>query len=835
MKNFKKVLSLVMAAAMMLSLMVFGTSAAFSDQSTIENTTAVDMCAALNIINGYEDGSFGPTDTVTRAQMAKMICVALNGGNAPTLGTKSTPTFSDIGGNWAEAYIEYCASLGIVAGVGDGSFQPNATVTGTQAAKMLLVALGYSADAEGFNGSSWSVKINVVASQKDLYKDLSIDPNAALSRDDAAQMIWNTLNATMVKYVYSLTTNDGILTNIQVAEEYSDARTLLSNKYSEADFDGQLTKFSYNSSKEEWTYTVVDSSTAKTFTCATDYTGLYGQNVNVVYKVKDNKVDTVFGMYSDDCSVLFSGVAGDLTVKTDTVKLSGVSYDLNGTSATTKAYDFAYNTDFTTASGTALNALSSTQKTYAFDAVDTDNDGDVDFLVLYPFTVQKVTYVGSKTITAGASYTIEDCSVYTGIAKNDYTKITAAANTATNTTTLAAVDKTVNGKVTAISGSTYYINGTGYSLASGVTAGIGDTVKDAPVVNGYLFAADTSGTTQVEDYAIVVSAAAASGVTGDQAKLLFSDGTKKIVDTDQSYNSAAYLGQLVTYTINSDNEYELTAVGYTALGSGFDQAIGSTGTVTNKDSGTTSGKVKYINGWNIADDAVIFVKNTSDGSYSVISGSKLLTASVSGLTLAGAFADDNATSGYSTVQLAYISSTAALTTADVQYGYALDDYSLVKNSDDQTVYQYSLWNGTNEITVQTKNNTLTNGDKVTKGSVVKYTVNSDGAIDALTVYTTDATATQAAAITAYDGTYLQLNGAATRYEITDDTVILYVDNSDVDGIAGGSIQLASDAPSSYAGYATYGHCYANAIAVTNSSDEVELLMVDVNNDILNVQ
>ena len=108
---------------MMLSVMVVGAGAAFSDQSKIKNTEAVDMCTALNIIGGYPDGSFKPEGNITRAEVTKMICVALNGGKEPNLATNATPTFSDVRGTtaaWAEKYIESCVAQGIVSGVGAG-------------------------------------------------------------------------------------------------------------------------------------------------------------------------------------------------------------------------------------------------------------------------------------------------------------------------------------------------------------------------------------------------------------------------------------------------------------------------------------------------------------------------------------------------------------------------------------------------------------------------------------------------------------------------------------------------------------------------------------------
>ena len=221
----KKVLSLVLCVAVMLSVMVMGAGAAFSDQDKIENTEAVNMCTALNIIGGYPDGSYKPEGNIKRSEICKMICVALNGGEEPTLGTPATPTFSDVRNTpnaaWAEKYIEPCVSQGIVSGVGGGRFSPNGNVTGTQLAKMLLVSLGYNANTEGFVGNAWATNVNVIASQKGLYEGLeSMDTSAALTRDNAAQMVWNAMNAYEVEYKTTIITGeDGKLETIVTVQD----------------------------------------------------------------------------------------------------------------------------------------------------------------------------------------------------------------------------------------------------------------------------------------------------------------------------------------------------------------------------------------------------------------------------------------------------------------------------------------------------------------------------------------------------------------------------------------------------------------------------------------
>lgn len=842
MRNLKRLLTLGLAGAMLVSLMIVGTTAAFDDQAKIENATAVNMNVALGIINGRDDGTFDPEGNVTRAEMCKMICVALNGGEDPKLGSKATATFTDITGHWAEGYIEYCAALGVVAGMGDGTFNPNGNVTATQVAKMILVALGYEADTEGFNGATWAVKINVVASQNSLYKDVAVDPNAALSRDDAAQMLWNGLNAKMVKYDYSLTSVNGTLENIKVAEEYDDDRTLLSDKYDEDEFDGQLVEFTYNSSKEEWTYTVNDGEDDMKFTTEDDFTNLYGHNVNVVYKLDGSKVDSVYGIYADESVVLFSGVVNDLSDKTDEVKFDGTEYDLdNDRTSKTNVYEFTYGKDIANAKVADLDELDDTSKEamlpYSFDAIDYDDDGEVDFLIVYPFTVEEVTYLSSKKVTAGSSYTIDDCDVYDDIAKDDYTKITAKANTATNTTRLDPVDSMIDGKVKSNTGDEFFIDGTGYYKNDASLFEVGDSVKDAPVVNGFIFDADTSGNADVDEYAVVVATESGIGsVNGARAKLMFSDGTKKVVETDKHYDgipaTEAGEGDLVTFDINSDDEYELTKVDYVDK-NGFD-AVTKVDDIDDDDH-----KVDRLDGFKVPDEAVIFVKDT-DG-YDVITGATLKDTEVAPLTLVGAFAEKASSSGYYNTQVAYITSTSVLSSADYLYAYAVDDYG-TEDIDGDTIYYYDLWDGTGDKSQKIYAEDDTIKDKIKEGNVVKYTLNGDGEIDDIEAFYvsdevvnsgTHANNNFIVAITAFDDDYIQVNRNNELMEIDDDTVILYVDNEDVEFDEDGSIQLADEDPDDST------KDIPNAFVITDDptnadrdGDVAKLIVVDINNQIL---
>ena len=328
----KKVLSLVLCVAVMLSVMVMGAGAAFSDQDKIENTEAVDACSALNIIGGYPDGSYKPEGNIKRSEICKMICVALNGGEEPTLGTPATPTFSDVRNTpnaaWAEKYIESCVSQGIVSGVGGGRFSPNGNVTASQLSKMLLVSLGYDSDIEGYTGNAWDMNVNVRATQVGLYKGLEgVDVSAALTRDNAAQMVWNALQAKEVKYEYTLVSENGQLVSKPTLVEKD--ITLLEDKYDATITTGVVTNVDYNSKG----YTVqiqtgVDKTNQPIYVnlskLTNDPTDLVGKSVKAMYK----DADEVYGIYvnAENTATVVETTLGDLDLSKSEYKLNGVTY-----------------------------------------------------------------------------------------------------------------------------------------------------------------------------------------------------------------------------------------------------------------------------------------------------------------------------------------------------------------------------------------------------------------------------------------------------------------------------------------------------------------------------
>ena len=225
MRNLKRALSLLLAVVMVIGMMVVGASAAsytdFSDKGEIVNKDAVSMLTTLGIIEGKPDGSYAPGEGVDRAQMAKMISVIMNQGTDNSALYENSPTgLTDIASNWAKGHINYCYTTGIIAGRGNGTFDPSAGVTAVEAAKMLLVAAGYDPKTEGLEGSDWAINTNALASRLGIFRSFTKDVTQALNRDDAALLIYNALDVEMIeKY------ENGY------AIAYNDSRTILSAMY----------------------------------------------------------------------------------------------------------------------------------------------------------------------------------------------------------------------------------------------------------------------------------------------------------------------------------------------------------------------------------------------------------------------------------------------------------------------------------------------------------------------------------------------------------------------------------------------------------------------------
>ena len=205
----KKFLSLVLALVMTMSLVTVSAGAKdFTDSSKINYSEAVDVMSAAKVIDGYAEGDFRPTATLTRGAAAKIICNMILGPTTASALVADAAPYKDVPANHTFAgYIAYCQKTGIISGYADGTFKPANTLTGYAFMKMLLGALGYKADVEGYTSPNWSINVAKQAINAGLNKGLKGDFNGvkAVNREEACLYAFNTLKATMVEYDTTIT------------------------------------------------------------------------------------------------------------------------------------------------------------------------------------------------------------------------------------------------------------------------------------------------------------------------------------------------------------------------------------------------------------------------------------------------------------------------------------------------------------------------------------------------------------------------------------------------------------------------------------------------------
>ena len=235
----KKFLSLVLALVMAMSLVTVSAGAKdFNDGDKISGIAyeeAVNVMSEMGIIDGYGDGNFQPQGTLTRGAAAKIIaCMMLGKTTAEALGTQAAP-FKDVPvGSTFAGYIAYCSESGIIDGYSDGTFRPGNSLTGFAFLKMLLTALGYDSDIEGYaNNPNWTVNVAGRAKQVGLLdgNEAFVGTRAA-TREEACLYAVNALQATLVEYKDkggNITVGD-----ISINTAASNATYVISNVYDQA-------------------------------------------------------------------------------------------------------------------------------------------------------------------------------------------------------------------------------------------------------------------------------------------------------------------------------------------------------------------------------------------------------------------------------------------------------------------------------------------------------------------------------------------------------------------------------------------------------------------------
>ena len=776
--------------------------AAFTDAADInaDNADAVDVLTTLGVIKGYEDGSFQPDGTVTRAEMAKMIYVIRNGGNDDASSYESVATsFTDISGHWAEGYIKYLQNTGIVAGKNTAQtiFDPDSTVTTGEAMKMALVLAGYRADKAGLTGTAWLNNTLSYATTYGLTDDVHSAISGGCTRQDAAQILSNALSMDAVvwsefvsSFVYD--GDEGLATGNRqsVGKKWMD---LWTNIGTLATINGDNLTIIQDANDVE------DSDNTRTaFTnLSVDYTSLLGQKVKVLFS--NNKANEVIGVFATGDNTVYTADMKDVEDDGNKVKFGGTSYSFDNNEidvvvidandeavnyiGTMSAADFDAYDDNAAGNGVAKLVTASVR------FVDNDGDGKLNIAIITEYNYAKVTYAGSDRITAGTTYKMEDENIADDIAKNDYAVMSYNPfDECLDIVKADVVSDVLTGLKDQDTYQQYQIGGTWYNIdndtANNVTRG--DTVL-AYVVNGIAIDIKSDdGTGAIpSNIAVVVGNGGDASVYGDQVRLRYFNGTNKIVTlSDQNTEDPT---QGVAFRVSgsdtstrleqlADREYN----GYQYEG-------------TNMSADPSNDK---INNTLVADDAVIILY-TAAGQSKQITGKQFKALSTADLAegaeegyAAGTAATavfTKSVNGLNRVRLAavLVGSINITGASSDNYAYVTSNSYIDKNGD--TVI--NIWTGSENKTV-TENG---NGSVYAKGELIGYsTIDSNNVISDVQPFgTVDAETTTDLRgdtdLTEADGMYRGGNEAddaddmivinGKQLNVTSDTHVLVVDSA----------------------------------------------------------
>ena len=563
MKNLKKILALVLAFACAFTMFA---GAAFTDQADIKvENEVVDTLIELGVINGYTDGSFKPNDTVTRAEMAKMIYVLRTGNSDASAYNNDKTSFTDVNGHWAAGFIKYCQSVGIIAGQSATKFAPDQTVTAQEAAKMLLVTLGYDANKAGLVGINWASKTNALADENGLLDDVNTSFTGPCPRQYAAQLIYNAIDTPTVVWRDDAYTNVTLLgdDNKTVGEKFMNLKKTTAVLEDVSKTSGKETfELTLDKSTVDENKTTDDKGKALyNFTdVKKDYSDLKYQMVTVLYK--NNDKSKVYGVYATKDNTQQTGILKNLKMDGNKAKLDDTKYDLadkntvyvNGKSWTEnkkdsnniKSFIDTYGNDSDTKYTNAAYMQPTEVKLLA-----TDGSTDYSILNVKTFAVAEVTAVGSdyinvsfkkgdNTIATKSKLESDDWDWYDGVKKNDYVVLTAAGNYGTNhglvekaTVVTGKVNGTKSDDGVAIDGEWYTMAGKKGNMVTRPNTGAN---VEMVVVNGYVYYTDTTAGS-IDDIALLVEAAPKGGVNSKwEARMIFADGTDKVVEIEKKWD-----------------------------------------------------------------------------------------------------------------------------------------------------------------------------------------------------------------------------------------------------------------------------------------------------------
>ena len=775
MRNLKRTLSLALSAVMLMGMMVVGAGAAssdFTDASDIKNVEAVDVMVALGVLEGGDKGDFQPNSILTREQAAKIICYMLLGEDSAEKLSTNSAVFNDVAADrWSAPYIGYCVNLGILAGDGQGNFFPEGKLTGAAFAKMLLVALGYDPAIEEYVGNSWTINVAADAIEAGISPKGVVLTNE-LSRQDAAQMAFQTLTATVVKYDNKGTTvigSDGM----QVIVGASSASAVANNNsnYDSTSTDDKVMQFCEKYFSDltkvagdadafgrpadyQWQ---LDGDEVYNATLTPDQTYTTATKGGDIYKDLGKPSGATYTYYVDG-----KEVSNITSYYTGFAIASGDSDKIGGKGSVVEVFETADDEYTVTVTNTFVGEVS--------DWTEADEDKDVEESIDISALTQPADVAGaSGTLNANFETVAFDESDVDDETVVLFTAAWDDDNSEYVIKSASVAEKVEDLELTSTTGTTKFVaGGTTYEYG---TVNYSESVVLKDSINVYL---DTYGyVVYVEkyqagssNYAFVLDAKAndkewTSDDTTYTAKLLLTDGTVVTVNTDDQ-DSTTLTSKYVSYTVDDDDVYTLTAKDSTS-------AAGASIDVTKGTSKFTVGTDTYY-----ANSSTIFlVYDNTNEEYAVYTG----MANVP--TMEGpATVYVNTKGGVGSVASIVYISAADTVVSDANKGLvyiiAGSESALVNDADKGEYYTYDAVIDGEITTVDVAKAAKLSGDVLAS----KLTYNSKDVVTNITAYSTtgddkmiDGTGT----LKTTDGT-VGLNGA--YYTYASDVVVYKVEDDE---------------------------------------------------------
>ena len=632
----KKLLALVLALVMSMSLVTIS-NAAFKDADSIDYKEAVDVMNAVGVFVGDEKGNFNAKENLTREQAAKIIAYLELGSKAADA-LVGGATFTDVASSrWSAGFVGYCAQAGIVSGVGDSKFDPAGQLTALQFGKMLLVELGYDAKAEKMVGTDWAINTSKLMAKTKLMDGIDGSVNQVLTREKAAQMCLNALEAPMVTYetkgssiiVNGADINFGASVAKYETSTIAKDQNISSQKLTSGEYTVELGEKLYKDLKKLGT-TDAFMRSATEWKLKAASIGTYADKADATYTA----------------ATKISAIYADLGLS-DGISKSKVTMYVDGT-------DVNYATDsntknFVKGETTKVGADGSLLNVYY------DNDAETITLVLINTYVGEVGAVYKQSSTKDAYVTIKTGDGYTKPAttiKSEYktdafAKGDIVAYTYSNKSgddgiqSMALAEKVTGTMSTFTTAGSVTVGGTKYDANAKSVATVKETlngdVDNGTEVTAYLDAygyvlylkANTS-----KQYAVVLDYGAGSRLESARVKLLFTDGTTKKVDLDKAVymdGTTEKLATIVSGTSTAANEVsKYDIVSYTISSDGYKLTLVANAVQTStsaNDKVITNGSpaMKFAGTTLPADGETIFLtetkkSSTSKTTYSVYEG-----------------------------------------------------------------------------------------------------------------------------------------------------------------------------------------------------------------------